>query len=151
MMTVYRIAKAAFIHDLTGEGARLYGGRWNRPGVAALYTSQARSLCMLELIVHFNAAAALQLEYNFISFVLDPTIVFELPKAMLPDNIGHVNNEELWALTDTLFADGHLAIKVPSVIIPKEFNVIINPKHAAFKDIQVGLMEGATIDNRLFK
>jgi|GEM_PF-4679954 len=65
-MIVYRIAQTKYAQDITGSGAKKYGGRWNRPGVAALYTSQQRSLCMLELLVHFNAQAAFKQDYSFI-------------------------------------------------------------------------------------
>ena len=43
-MQVYRIAQKAFINDLSGEGARLFGGRWNRRGIPLLYTAESRSL-----------------------------------------------------------------------------------------------------------
>ncbi|MBC7474708.1 MAG: RES family NAD+ phosphorylase, partial [Candidatus Sericytochromatia bacterium] len=55
-MKLYRIAKEQHIRDLTGTGARLYGGRWNHKGISLLYTSESRSLATLELLVHTSPA-----------------------------------------------------------------------------------------------
>ncbi|MBK8348315.1 MAG: RES family NAD+ phosphorylase [Saprospiraceae bacterium] len=91
-MEVYRITREKYAADLTGEGARLYGGRWNRPGVAALYTSEARSLAILELLVHFNSAEALKMKYVFITLTLNEkmwrhwigsTLKKEVPTSMM--------------------------------------------------------------------
>jgi len=51
-MIVYRFSSKQFIDDLSGEGARLYGGRWNHKGLPALYTSLTTSLALLELLIH---------------------------------------------------------------------------------------------------
>lgn len=51
-MKLYRIATTAHIKDLSGAGARLYGGRWNEKGVAVVYTSESRALAVLEYLVH---------------------------------------------------------------------------------------------------
>ena len=51
-MLVYRIAKSKYIHDLSGMGARLYGGSWNHKGVAEVYTSESRALATVEYLVH---------------------------------------------------------------------------------------------------
>ena len=51
-MIVFRLAKKQYTHKLSGEGAELYGGRWNSVGTPMLYTSESRSLALLELAVH---------------------------------------------------------------------------------------------------
>lgn len=51
-MRVYRIAKTKYIHDLSGAGARIYGGRWNNKGVGLLYTSENRALATVEHLGH---------------------------------------------------------------------------------------------------
>ena len=53
-MIVYRIADRKYKDDLSGTGAKLIGGRWNSPGLPALYTSEHASLATLEIIVHVN-------------------------------------------------------------------------------------------------
>src|SRR3954466_5851561 len=53
-MTLYRISNARYGDDLSGNGARLYGGRWNSEGRAALYLASSRSLAVLEALAHLS-------------------------------------------------------------------------------------------------
>ena len=55
-MRVYRIAKTKYIRDLSGTGARMYGGRWNKKGVGILYTSENRALATVEYLVHVSSS-----------------------------------------------------------------------------------------------
>ncbi|MBL0100360.1 MAG: RES family NAD+ phosphorylase [Saprospiraceae bacterium] len=149
-MEVYRITREKYAADLTGEGARLYGGRWNRPGVAALYTSEARSLALLELLVHFNSAAALKMKYVFITLTLNEKDVETLDRKYFKKGSTNFNDESLWQLTDDFFINKNiLALRVPSVIIPQEYNIIINPAHSKMKHIEIIQKENADIDMRL--
>ena len=54
-MIVYRLTSGQFSNDLSGNGAKLYGGRWNSFGLPALYTTEHISLAMLEMLVHVKA------------------------------------------------------------------------------------------------
>jgi len=51
-MILYRLSKQAYIHDLSGRGAEINGGRWNSKGVALVYTAASRALAVLEVAVH---------------------------------------------------------------------------------------------------
>src|SRR5665213_3114986 len=51
-MVLYRIVKCSYANDLSGTGARLYGGRWNSEGKSAIYLASSRSLAVLEVLVH---------------------------------------------------------------------------------------------------
>ena len=53
-MVVYRVGKTKYANDLKGEGARLFGGRWNNKMVGCLYTSESRALAVLEYTVNVN-------------------------------------------------------------------------------------------------
>jgi RES domain-containing protein len=53
-MILYRIAKCNYAGDLSGTGARLYGGRWNSEGKPMLYTASSRALAVLEVLVHLS-------------------------------------------------------------------------------------------------
>jgi len=61
---VYRIAKTRYIYDLTGAGARLYGGRWNQKGIGMIYTSENRSLASLEFLVHIAILKVEQYKFD---------------------------------------------------------------------------------------
>lgn len=151
MKTVYRITKEQYANDLSGQGAYLYGGRWNKPGTYALYTSEARSLALLELLVHFNSHAALKHNYLFVSLSIPDTQIKTIETSILDENSSLLNNEKLWQTTENYFFNvGCLAIKVPSVIVPDEFNVIINPLHPEMSKLKITNMQPITIDPRLF-
>jgi len=52
MLTVWRLVTARFADTaFSGDGARLYGGRWNRKGVPLVYAAGSQSLAMLEMLV----------------------------------------------------------------------------------------------------
>lgn len=55
-MFVYRIAKSQYVNDLSGEGSRLHGGRWNNKGYSMIYTAENRSLATVEYLVHIPMA-----------------------------------------------------------------------------------------------
>jgi RES domain-containing protein len=148
-MILHRISKDKYIHDLSGEGARLYGGRWNKPGIAALYTSQHRSLALLELLVHFTSKKALKTHYSFISLDVPDIQILEIKMEEIPSDFHRTNNKSLWDLTEHYFYQKKvLALKVPSVLVSNEFNVIINPNHDNFKKIKVMDTESAFLDKR---
>ena len=62
-MIVYRLANGEFTHDLSGKGAKLYGGRWNSFGLPAVYTTEHISLAVLEILVHVKTNST-QLLFN---------------------------------------------------------------------------------------
>ena len=149
MPSVYRITRAEYIHDLSGYGAKKYGGRWNRPGVAVLYTSQARSLAMLELIVHFTAKKAFRSLYSFACLSIEESLVSHILDDISSLDIYRTNNEDLWNITDKYFNEKNaLCLKVPSVLVPNEYNFLINPIHPGFSSISLTGVEDAIFDRR---
>ena len=155
-MRVYRIYRkerreAAF----TGEGARITGARWNLPGTPMVYTSSTISLCLLELFVHFDPDAVditqLNLEYRWAD-IPDTSSCLEVRETGLPANW----NEIPWAPstqeqgTEWMIEAQHLAISVPSAVIPMERNFLLNPAHPAFSKIHIGPPLALDIDSRLF-
>lgn len=148
-MLVYRISRTKYSDDLSGLGARMYGGRWNRPGLAALYTSQNRALALLELIVHFNSKDALKLDYEFIVLKLEDNQIVSLVDEVttyFQSGIEYPCKEK----TESLFINENVfAIRVPSVIVPQEHNVILNPAHDLMKDVSIVSKEKVMLDGRL--
>lgn len=151
-MEVYHLGKTKFADQLTGEGAKLHGGRWNLIGHPCIYTSESRALSVLEY------AANVQLEEMPASLSIT---VYSLPdrswKEFLISDLPQ-NWQEVPAPQETKeWGSGHLqaakilALKIPSVIIPSEFNFILNPLHPDFKKIKIKEILPFSFDTRIKK
>lgn len=135
-VTLWRIAtdtRAYAADDLSGAGAKLTGGRWNDKGTAMVYTSSNRALACLETLVHLKATALPLNRYLVELSVPDDIWVGaeELTQATaavgwdaIPAGLVSVDYGTEWAS-----ANRSAMLRVPSVIIPEEHNVLINPSH----------------------
>src|SRR5437867_8573189 len=127
-------ARDAFI----GEGARLYGGRWNSPGVAVVYGSQHKSLAALELLVHLNPRRPNRFKTFFFQFpysLVENVLLRDLPKDWLEQPPPPSTQQ----LGDAWVRESRSAVlAVPSIIIPEELNYMVNPGHPDFKRITIG-------------
>jgi RES domain-containing protein len=141
-----RRAAAAF----TGQGARLYGARWNSPGIALVYTSEHLSLAALEVLVHRHLHRWMW-EYFAYRAEWDEELMQRLPSAALPpDWRGEPPADGLRALGDTWVRENRSAVlAVPSVIIPEEQSFLLNPAHPDFKQIRIGKPQPFVSDPRL--
>ncbi len=150
-MLLYRIGREEFIKDTSGIGAQMYGGRWNRVGIAALYTSEYRSLAVLEIIVHFNSKAAFAQNYQFALFEIEDDLIIDIPKRDLPKNWQTFSNDQLSKILEKhFFTKKILALRVPSAVIGEERNIILNPKHPDFATkMKVIKFEKVNFDKRL--
>ena len=150
MSPVWRITTRRFADQaFSGEGARLFGGRWNRVGQSVIYTAESRSLAMLELLVQDEPLRA---HYVMIPAHLPENISLEtLAKDDLPgDWRTHAGREALQSLGgDWLRQLRSCVLAVPSAVIPAELNFLINPLHPDFKRITLGEPETLNTDMRL--
>ncbi len=152
-MKLFRIARTQNINDLSGTGARMYGGRWNHKGTDIIYTSESVSLATVEYLVHVPlsiAPANLSLATLQIPDEITPK---EIKMADLPDNwrkypppIKLAEAGSNWAK-----ADESLLLRVPSVVVEYEFNILINPLHPGMKHVTVLKIECYKADKRLFR
>jgi RES domain-containing protein len=133
-----------------GEGARLYGGRWNSPGKRVVYTSSALSLAALETLVHLDTALPLP---RFLAFALQVPDS-DIESVSLPS--GYASAGPLPSLTitrqlgDQWINEGrHLAFSVPSAIVPQEFNILLNPLHPRFVSLVISPPVAFVVDARL--
>jgi RES domain-containing protein len=150
-MLVYRICRSNYAGDMSGMGAKLYGGRWNRPGVPVLYTSFARSLAVLELLVHFESKSALKMPYSIIKIFVPDELITSLDINLLPKDRLLINDDRLWRLLDDFFYNKNvLALRVPSMVIGEEFNVLLNPNHPFYQECKVQNIEAFSLDERLY-
>ncbi len=152
-MDVFRIAKTRRIRDLTGEGPRLYGGRWNASGTAVIYTAGSRSLASLEYLVHVPMPyEPLDLSIATISLPDDCTAeavdIDELPKGWRDHPAPAVLAE---IGTDWVRRGESLVLWVPSVLVPDESNIIINPAHPEMAGVGVKDVRSYAFDERLVK
>lgn len=149
-MILHRISTKAYARDLSGTGAMLYGGRWNRKGVRVVYTSESLSLSALETIANMHSnRIGLNLYCIEIDFPekLEVTLPDSLPDGWnsFPYTAGSVG------LGSGFFKNGGLCLKVPSAIIPTEYNYLLNPMHKDFDLVRVVDVRPLILDQRLIK
>ena len=153
MPLAWRIVKKRHAEKaFDGEGARLYGGRWNSPGVAVVYASESRALATLEILAGLQTNSPLP-EYVLIPAEFDePIIVAVEPEDLSADWRRNPPPPSTQRLGDDWIASGASAVlRVPSALVPQESNYLFNPRHPAFSEIRVGQPEGAAMDPRLIR
>jgi RES domain-containing protein len=141
-------ARSAF----TGDGARLYGGRWNSRGVPMIYVAGSQSLAALEMLVHLSSAEIMA-KYRVCPVEFETTLVEQLDIATLPAKWrSDPPPQSLKAIGDKWILEARSAILcVPSAVVPDEFNYLINPTHRHFKKLVVGKHLPFKFDPRLIK
>ena len=150
-MIVYRIDRLKRKNDLlSGVGAEKVGGRWNEIGTKAIYTSQNISLSYLEIVMHLDISEDLPDDRILVHIEIPDDIKIEEEKKM-PKNW---NSFPYNSATQKVFsrfckANKGAVLKVPSAIVPSEYNFIINPLHKDFSKIKVTKTERFVFDNRL--
>jgi RES domain-containing protein len=149
--TAWRITKRKHVKTaFSGSGARKYGGRWNSPGTAIVYTAQTQSLAVLEMLVHLGGPELLQ-SYVLIGVEVEESLAGEIEIAELPRN-WRTNPAPvgLRKIGDEWVASGASAVlRVPSALVPGESNFLINPAHGDFSKLVVGDTIGFEFDERL--
>jgi RES domain-containing protein len=147
----YRILKRQFVGAaFSGEGARRYGGRWNSPGVAVVYTSSPLALAILEWRCHLTqwpAPPAVLIEIQF-----DPSLIWSPPK--LPVNWRRYPAAKTnAAVGDHWVRSGTSAVlRLPSATVPQdheEYNYLLDPAHPDFRLIKIGKPHPFKPDPRL--
>ena len=149
-MTVYRLAYRYYIDDVLGIGARKYGGRWNPKGMACLYASTHISLALLEKYVHARGKEDMaELMLLAIELPNRGDLVYHVDESQMV--AGWMNNIDYsqWLGRQLLEDGSFVAFSVPSVIVPSERNVIINPRVAHFDAVKFGKPVPFDIDSRL--
>ncbi|MFZ4537646.1 RES family NAD+ phosphorylase [Propionivibrio sp.] len=149
---VWRITTPRFVASaFSGDGARLYGGRWNRPGQSMVYTAESRSLALLEMLVQDDPLRA---RYVLIPTHLTDSVSIETIEASaLPQDWRTLGaRESLQALgAQWLLEARSCVLAVPSAVLPAEQNFLINPLHHDFRHIKPGTPEILDTDLRLLR
>ena len=151
MPVAWRIVKARHAASvLDGEGARRYGGRWNSPGVPVVYASDSRALAALEVLAGLGRSAVLA-HFLLIPLEFEEKLVATVDPSHLPEDwqespppTSTQGMGDVW-----IHSKETPVLRVPSVIIPREFNFLLDPRHWDFPEIRVGEPEPLRLDPRL--
>ena len=139
-MELFRIAQERFADDLTGNGSRLFGGRWNSEGIFAVYASSSRSLALLETLAHTPAKMLGLKNYQLITLSISDTITAE-GISFTDLSIGwDAPDTRLYTqkLGDKFFKNNsRLMLAVPSVLMHEEINYVLNPLHTDMKKVKI--------------
>lgn len=150
-MKLWRIARAAFA-ELDGEGARLYGGRWNSEGLGVVYLSTSLALAALEYLVHVEVS---MVPSDLISVELEvPDRVSRerVEVSALPEDWNTSSDHPICVdMGNAWVGQGQSCLLfVPSAVIPNSWNVLLNPLHPDGKYIQHRI-ERFAFDRRLLR
>ena len=152
-MRIWRLCHQRFAASaFDGEGARLYGGRWNHKGLPLVYCSATLSLAVLEVLVHHRVAIPPQ---DFVAvpaelparLKITTLTMNDLPAAWQQDP-APAHLQELGS--DWLRNASSVALAVPSVLVPQEYNYLLNPRHQDFARLVIGQPEPFPFDARLW-
>lgn len=153
LMRAYRIVKikrAATAFD--GEGARRSGGRWNSVGTPLVYAASSIALACLEIQVHLDDPPLLP-AYSVIGVEFEEHLMATLALDQLPPDWNALPAPPSCALIgDKWFQKAETPVlRVPSAVVPLEWNFLLNPRHADFGRIQIGETLPFGFDERLWK
>lgn len=144
-MFLYRICLRLYT-ALDGEGARLFGGRWNSPGQPAVYTFTSLSLAALEYLVHVNFDN-LPVNLVWVKIELPDSCTMErFPKPTAPNERDAAAFGDAW-----LRSRRTVALIVPSAVLSVEQNVIVNPLHPEMSRVKTLETNKFEFDDRLFR
>lgn len=153
-MKLYRISKSIYSDDLSGAGAGLFGGRWNPKGLNMLYTAGSISLATLEYLAHnIHLLNTSEICLSIIELP-ESASIREWKISDLPEHWNSRLNlrqcQEMGA--QFLQEKKAYAMKVPSVIVPQEFNFLLNPNHPEHQKTKIiDKIAPFKIDERLFR
>ncbi len=152
MTMVWRLARPGGAAELNGEGNLITGARWNSPGRGVVYTSFHLSLCVLEAFVHLPPLLRTNLpEMAAWIEVPDEASRLNIGLAELPSNLaGEDAEKRCRQLGDEwLAAREHLVCTMPSMIVPQERNLTLNPVHPLMAKVKIVSIERFLFDPRL--
>jgi RES domain-containing protein len=149
-MIVYRLVTETYKDDLSGTGAKLYGGRWNSVNNPVLYTTENISLAVLEILVRadkFTIPDSYHLlkihipdSFNFV------TVTKEKLKKGWKDDVSYTQ----WMGDEFIKSADAQLLKVPSAIVDEENNYLLNTRHKDFSKVKIIKASGFHFDKRLF-
>ena len=152
MITVWRLIKEKEANTaFTGDGARLYGGRWNNKGIPAVYASGSLSLAALELFVHLGLPE-IKIPFASIRATIPDEITIEAVTDLPTDWRDEPAPDSTKDIGTGWFRERRSAVlRVPSAVITNEFNYVLNPEHPDFGKVVIDAPERFYFDPRMYK
>lgn len=150
-MRCYRIAHKKYAGFLSGEGARLFGGRWNTKGNSLIYTAQTSSLAILEMLVQ-RSVQLVGVQYYLMTIeipekhIVKPILIKDLPLAW-NDYPPNTSSKEIG--DRFIRQNKNLMLSIPSVVNPLECNYLINDHHPSFREVRLVGSKQILFDPRL--
>lgn len=153
---LWRIAKHTPLYaatDLSGEGAKSTGGRWNSKGIPVVYAASTIALATLETLAHLGDNIAIR--NAFLVEINIPPSLWKNREIVTPADLAPTWLAEPPGSTTLQLGDAWLGsmssplLMVPSVIVPEEYNVLINPAHPAAKKATSRVVRQYVYDPRL--
>lgn len=140
-MRAWRISSPSRAKDLSGQGAAKYGGRWNHPGIPALYTGATPSVCALENLVHTTSTLPDPIPLVVIELLLpdDEKLYWQPSRNELPEGWSKVPPDQAVREFGSTFFKGNerLGLIVPSAVMPLDNNIILNPNHPMIREVTI--------------
>jgi RES domain-containing protein len=153
MIAAWRICKSRYAAQaFDGEGARVYGGRWNSPGTRVAYASESVALATLEVLVGLQDTSLLT-SYSLIKVEFPEELMERLDRRRLPSDWSqHPPTPETQRIGDLWVAEARSAVlQVPSAVVEAEHNYLLNPAHQRFGRIVVHRPKPFRLDPRLLR
>jgi RES domain-containing protein len=149
-MELYRICLTKYCTDISGKGAELCGGRWNRKGVPMIYTSSNRALSVLETLAN-SSFFPQNVSYSLVTLEIPNSRLREIKVNTLPKNWSQREYSEstLSIGTEWVYQKNELAISVPSCIMREEYNVLLNVWHRDFHSVKITHVREFEFDPRV--
>jgi len=149
-MLVYRVGKTKHANDLSGEGAKINGGRWNHKSVPCLYTSESRALSLLEYTVNVNveeipralSISTIEIPDSEILIINEDSLPGNWKKVPAPSSTQDFGTHLLQGLKKAVF-------RIPSSVISEEFNYILNALHFNSRNFRIKSITDLVYDIRI--
>ena len=147
----WRIAKQKHAATaFSGEGARIFEGRWNSAGTRVVYCSENLALAALEILVHTKPVSMLG-PFRAFRVVFDSSIMSRIPLNKLPKgwNLQPATAASKKIGDEWIKAGRSAVLALPSVLVPLESTYLLNPKHSDFTKIKITDSGSFVLDPRL--
>ena len=147
----WRLSKARYAGDLTGQGAARDGQRWNQAGQRAVYLGMTPEITVLEVLVHLNGVLSAPLVLCGYDVSDTPGLIAEADLKALPEGWNAIPHGQASATFggDWLRTGEQLGLLLPSVVVPQARNLMLNPLHPAMAQVVLVHQEPFQLDQRL--